>query len=188
MWEEWDVRRSLFDNHVSDSMEANLEHMWKHFGFYFPEAELLTDPEGLLKYLVRPSKSPSRWRLCLAAAACTRIILSGVVGMQHDTCSFKYELLCIYLGHSAVDLLMVLCMFSALFSVRPLHLCCGNSFASHAGRQTRPGARAVVREGRRRKRAAVPVAARGAAAHVGHRAHQDGLGGQRGRVRGLLQL
>ena len=53
MWEEWDVRRSLFDGHVAASMEANLAYMWKHFGFYFPEAELLADPEGLLKYLVR---------------------------------------------------------------------------------------------------------------------------------------
>ncbi|KAK9914964.1 hypothetical protein WJX75_002998 [Coccomyxa subellipsoidea] len=49
--EEWDVRRSLFDGHVSRSMEENLEYMWKKFGFYFPEADLLTDPEGLLKYL-----------------------------------------------------------------------------------------------------------------------------------------
>lgn len=53
--EEWDVRRSLFDGHVSRSMEENLEYMWKKFGFYFPEADLLTDPEGLLKYLVSPS-------------------------------------------------------------------------------------------------------------------------------------
>ena len=53
MWEEWDVRRSLFDNHVAESMEANLAYMWMNFGFYFPEAELLADPEGLLKYLVR---------------------------------------------------------------------------------------------------------------------------------------
>eukprot|EP00891_Asterochloris_glomerata_P004280 jgi/Astpho2/4280/e_gw1.00064.65.1_t len=51
-WEEWDVGRSLFDNHQSDSMEANLEYMFKNFGFYFPDAEYLTDPEGLLKYLV----------------------------------------------------------------------------------------------------------------------------------------
>ncbi len=33
-------------------MEANLEYMWKKFGFYFPEADLLSDPEGLLMYLV----------------------------------------------------------------------------------------------------------------------------------------
>ncbi|CAL5221753.1 g4005 [Coccomyxa viridis] len=49
--EEWDVRRSLFDDHTLQSMQANLEYMWKKFGFYFPEADLLADPEGLLKYL-----------------------------------------------------------------------------------------------------------------------------------------
>ena len=52
-WEEWDVRRSLFDNALHPSMEANLEYMFKKFGFYFPDAEYLVDPEGLLKYLVR---------------------------------------------------------------------------------------------------------------------------------------
>ena len=46
------MRRSLFDSHISGSMEANLEYMWKRFGFYFPEADLLADPEGLLMYLV----------------------------------------------------------------------------------------------------------------------------------------
>ena len=50
---QWDVRCSLFDAHVAPSMAANLEYMWKRFGFYFPEAEHLADPEGLLKYLVR---------------------------------------------------------------------------------------------------------------------------------------
>ncbi len=50
--EEWDLKRSLFDNHMADSMQSNLEYMWKKFGFYFPEADLLSDPEGLLRYLV----------------------------------------------------------------------------------------------------------------------------------------
>lgn len=50
-WEEWDVRCSLFDNHLSSSMEENLEYMWRKFGFYLPDGEFLTDPEGLLKYL-----------------------------------------------------------------------------------------------------------------------------------------
>ncbi|KAL4857721.1 Cytoplasmic 60S subunit biogenesis factor REI1 1 [Chlorella vulgaris] len=50
-WEEWDVRRSLFDNHESSTMEDNLEYMFKNFGFYFPDSQYLTDPEGLLKYL-----------------------------------------------------------------------------------------------------------------------------------------
>ena len=50
-WEDWDVCRSLFDNHISPSMEANLEYMWRKFGFYLPDSEFLEDPEGLLKYL-----------------------------------------------------------------------------------------------------------------------------------------
>lgn len=49
--EEWDINRSLFDNYVSSSMEANLEYMWQKFGFYLPDAEYLADPEGMLRYL-----------------------------------------------------------------------------------------------------------------------------------------
>lgn len=33
--------------------EANLEYMWRKYGFYLPDAQYLADPEGLLKYLVR---------------------------------------------------------------------------------------------------------------------------------------
>jgi pre-60S factor REI1 len=51
-WEEWDICRSLFDNYRSPSMDLNLEYMYRRFGFYFPDAEYLKDPEGLLKYLV----------------------------------------------------------------------------------------------------------------------------------------
>mmetsp|Transcript_29012 Transcript_29012/g.81726 ORF Transcript_29012/g.81726 Transcript_29012/m.81726 type:complete len:417 (+) Transcript_29012:165-1415(+) len=47
----WDPCRSLFDNHMSSSMEANLEYMYKRFGFFIPEAEYLEDPEGLIAYL-----------------------------------------------------------------------------------------------------------------------------------------
>ena len=36
---EWDVRRCLFSNHLSENLEANLEHMYKHFGFYVPDAQ-----------------------------------------------------------------------------------------------------------------------------------------------------
>ncbi len=57
-WEPWDVRRSLFDNHISPSTEANLEYMWKKYGFYIPDSQFLVDPEGLIKYLVRSSPGP----------------------------------------------------------------------------------------------------------------------------------
>lgn len=54
-WEDWDLCCSLFDNHKSSSMEANLEYMLKNFGFYMPDAQYLSDPAGLLRYLVRQS-------------------------------------------------------------------------------------------------------------------------------------
>ena len=50
-WEEWDIRCSLFDNHMSSSMEENLEYMWRKYGFYLADGEYLRDPEGLVKYL-----------------------------------------------------------------------------------------------------------------------------------------
>lgn len=50
-WEEWEVNMSLFDNHVSSNFAANLEYMWRHFGFYIPDAHYCVDPEGLVKYL-----------------------------------------------------------------------------------------------------------------------------------------
>ena len=63
-FEEWDVCRSLFDNHVSASLEANLEYMFKHFGFYLPDADYLSDPAGLIKYLVRIVAKSARVVLC----------------------------------------------------------------------------------------------------------------------------
>ena len=50
--EPWPLIRSLFDNHESADIEANLAYMYKHFGFYLPDAEFLIDAEGLLRYLV----------------------------------------------------------------------------------------------------------------------------------------
>ena len=50
-WEQWDVRRSLFDNHMSSTFEKNLEHMYRHYGFHFPDPQCLKDPQGLLRYL-----------------------------------------------------------------------------------------------------------------------------------------
>lgn len=51
-WETWDPKRSLFDNHLSDSLEANLEYMWRQFHFSIPDSEFLRDAPGLLTYLV----------------------------------------------------------------------------------------------------------------------------------------
>lgn len=52
-WQAWNPCCSLFDNHVSESLEANLEYMWRRYRFSIPDAEFLRDPAGLLNYLVR---------------------------------------------------------------------------------------------------------------------------------------
>ena len=82
-WEEWDARRSLFDNHVSPDLEANLDYMFKNFGFYLPDAGYLSDPEGLVKYLVCRRLLPPLPPPCPslpgparpAAAAATNVVL-----------------------------------------------------------------------------------------------------------------
>jgi len=45
-----DPCQSLFDNHVSPTPEANLGRMSQKYGFFVPDAEYLTDLEGLLGY------------------------------------------------------------------------------------------------------------------------------------------
>ncbi len=37
---------------MSSTFADNLEYMFKKYGFYLPDAEYLTDAEGLLQYLV----------------------------------------------------------------------------------------------------------------------------------------
>lgn len=37
---------------MSADLEGNLDYMFKKFGFFLPDAEYLSDPEGLIKYLV----------------------------------------------------------------------------------------------------------------------------------------
>ena len=51
-WQPWDPCKSLFDQHVSSSLDENLEYMWRKFRFTIPDAEYLSDPAGLLNYLV----------------------------------------------------------------------------------------------------------------------------------------
>jgi len=45
------LTESLFDGFVSSSVQANLDYMRSHFGFFLPFVEALHDLEGLLLYL-----------------------------------------------------------------------------------------------------------------------------------------
>ena len=50
-WVAWDPCVSLFDNARFRTVEACLEHMWRAYGFYLPDAAYLADPAGLVAYL-----------------------------------------------------------------------------------------------------------------------------------------
>jgi pre-60S factor REI1 len=43
-------RQSLFDNHISPSVQANLSYMQQEYGFFLPDQEYLVDMEGLIGY------------------------------------------------------------------------------------------------------------------------------------------
>lgn len=45
-----DPRQSLFDNHMSETLEDNVKYMSLKFGFFIPDRESLVDLEGLLGY------------------------------------------------------------------------------------------------------------------------------------------
>ena len=96
-WEDWDLCCSLFDNHKSASMEANLEYMLKNFGFYMPDAEYLSDPAGLLRYLVRQCAVS---QAMLAYCRCFSCFCDRVGCMPKQTISFR-----INAGHASCDLL-----------------------------------------------------------------------------------
>ena len=86
------MRRSLFDNSLHPSMEANLEYMFKKFGFYFPDAEYLVDPEGLLKYLVSQYGVLSDWTLSghLAARWFSEVVFVGYL-LESWACSSTWS-------------------------------------------------------------------------------------------------
>jgi len=56
-----DPTQCLFDRHMSDTLEANAEHMYKAYGFFIPDREYLTDLEGLLGYCHEKIKLGHMW-------------------------------------------------------------------------------------------------------------------------------
>jgi len=69
-----DPRQCLFDNHMCVSVEANVNRMYKKYGFFIPDREYLVDLEGLIGYCAEKiklghvclysQKTFSTWRGC----------------------------------------------------------------------------------------------------------------------------
>ncbi|GFR72100.1 zinc finger protein 622-like [Elysia marginata] len=45
------IEECLFCSHISKSLESNVKHMTSNHGFFLPDAEFITDLEGLITYL-----------------------------------------------------------------------------------------------------------------------------------------
>ena len=46
-----DVEECLFCGFVSSSLEDNVQHMSSHHGFFLPDAEFISNLDGLISYL-----------------------------------------------------------------------------------------------------------------------------------------
>mmetsp|Transcript_35355 Transcript_35355/g.56435 ORF Transcript_35355/g.56435 Transcript_35355/m.56435 type:complete len:357 (-) Transcript_35355:2476-3546(-) len=72
-----DVNECIFDGHVSETLEQNLEYMQKNFGLFIPDAEYLVDLPGLVKYCTQKVKAG---KLCLF---CDKPFATGQATIQH---------------------------------------------------------------------------------------------------------
>jgi pre-60S factor REI1 len=62
MVEEWDASRCFICDFQPDgTLEGCVEHMHKVHGFFFPDAEFLKDPQGMLNYLGLKVSSQTLW-------------------------------------------------------------------------------------------------------------------------------
>lgn len=51
-----DPLQSLFDNHISSSVQHNITYMYEKYGFFVPDREFLVDSEGLIGYCAEKVK------------------------------------------------------------------------------------------------------------------------------------
>jgi pre-60S factor REI1 len=81
--------QSLFDNHISQSPESNLEYMTNKHSFFLPDSEYCVDLEGLLGYC---SEKIRIGHICLY---CQKMFKSGEAVLKHMIdkrhCKILYE-------------------------------------------------------------------------------------------------
>jgi pre-60S factor REI1 len=86
---EINPKQSLFDNHISPSLKANVSYMTANYSFYIPDIEYLIDLEGLLGYC------SEKVRLGHTCLYCQRIFTTYEGCMKHMRdkrhCKICYE-------------------------------------------------------------------------------------------------
>jgi len=83
------VLECFMDGHISADVSENLIYMQRNFGFFIPEADLVKDLDGLIKYCTQKVKAG---RICLF---CDKPFHSGKATVQHmlakSHCKIRWE-------------------------------------------------------------------------------------------------
>lgn len=86
---EIDPRQCLFDRHVSASVEANVDRMYRRYGFFVPDREHLDDLEGLVGYCHEKIRLGHMCLYCERVFATVGGVQKHMIGKRH--CKLRYE-------------------------------------------------------------------------------------------------
>lgn len=86
---EIDPQQSLFDQHRSDTLEANVEYMQMKYGFFLPDKDCLVDLEGLLGYCHEKIKLGHYCLYCEKVFPTWQGCQQHMINKEH--CKVRYE-------------------------------------------------------------------------------------------------
>ena len=86
---EIDPCQSLFDKHISPNVKANVDYMYKKYGFFIPDREHLIDVTGLIGYCAEKIKLGHTCLYCQKTFRTWRGCQEHMVNSRH--CKLKYE-------------------------------------------------------------------------------------------------
>jgi pre-60S factor REI1 len=78
-----DPRQCLFDNHMSASVEKNVDRMYQKYGFFIPDREYLVDLEGLIGYCAEKVKLGHMCLYCQKTFSTWRGCQEHMIDTQH---------------------------------------------------------------------------------------------------------
>lgn len=84
-----DPNQSLFDNHISPNVEANVEYMYEKYGLFIPDRECLIDLEGIIGYCAEKIKLGHTCLYCQKMFKSWRACQEHMIQTRHT--KLKYE-------------------------------------------------------------------------------------------------
>jgi len=84
-----DPNQSLFDKHISASVEANVEYMYEKYGFFLPDKECIIDLEGLIGYCAEKVKLGHTCLYCQKMFKSWRACQEHMIHTRHT--KLRYE-------------------------------------------------------------------------------------------------